>query len=95
MAHKNQGDKMAHQRCTKLKENFPRGPVEIKIPACINSKIIASERITPYRKDVISNCSGVDGSRKDKLLRNQAAHKKLLNRKIHIPPNVFINIFKM
>jgi len=95
MVHKNQADKMAHQRCTKLKENPPRGPVEIKISACINSKIIASERITPYRKDVISHCSEGEGRRKDKLLRNQAAHKKLLNRKIHIPPNVFINILKM
>ena len=95
IVHKNQADKMARQRCTKLKENLPRGQVEIKIQACINSKIIASERIAPYRKDVISHCSGGDGSRKDKLLRNQAAGKKLLNRKIHIPPNVFINILKM
>jgi GTP-binding protein LepA len=92
--HKSQGEKMARQRCIKLKENLPRGQVEIKIQGSINGKIIAGERIAPYRKDVIAKCYGGDVSRKNKLLDKQKKGKKNLNREITIPPNIFVKILK-
>lgn len=94
--HKTQAEKMARHRCIKLKENLPRAQVEIKIQASINGgKIIAGERISPYRKDVISHCSGGDVNRKNKLLNKQKKGKKNLNRDITIEPNVFVKILKM
>lgn len=92
--HKNQAEKMARHRCIKLKENLPRAQVEIKIQGCINGKIIAGERISPYRKDVIAHCSGGDVNRKNKLLKKQKKGKKNLNREVNIEPSVFVKILK-
>lgn len=93
--HKNQAEKMARHRCVKLKENLPRAQVEIKIQGCINGKIIAGERISPYRKDVIAHCSGGDVNRKNKLLKKQKKGKKNLDREVTIEPSVFVKILKM
>lgn len=93
--HKIQAEKMARQRCLKLKEKLPRAQVEIKIQAVIGGKIIAGERISPYRKDVIAHCSGGDVNRKNKLLKNQAKGKSLLNKKIFVPANIIVQILKM
>jgi GTP-binding protein LepA len=95
IVHKTQAEKMARQRCLKLKEHLPRAQVEIKIQGAIGGKIIAGERISPYRKDVIAHCSGGDVNRKNKLLKNQAKGKKFLSRKINIEPSVFVKILKM
>jgi GTP-binding protein LepA len=93
--HKSQALDVAKKRCKKLKDNLSRKQIEIKIQAARDNQIIASERLSAYRKDVIAHCSGGDRSRKDKLLKKQAAGKKNLEKKIYIPPDLFIKILKI
>ena len=65
---------------TKLKEVITRQQFEIIIQAKINMKILAKERIAPYRKDVLSRSGktvgGGDITRKKKLLEKQKEGKK-------------------
>lgn len=81
---------------SKLKELIPRQQYEVKIQAQYKGKIIASNRIAPFRKDVISGLYGGDRSRKDKLLKKQKAGKKLMKNigSVEIPKEVFLQLFK-
>lgn len=81
---------------SKLKELIPRQQYEVKIQAQYKGKIIASNRIAPFRKDVTSGLYGGDRSRKDKLLKKQKAGKKLMKNigSVEIPKEVFLKLFK-
>lgn len=62
----------------RLKKTIPRQQFEVRIQVGIGSKIIASERIAPFRKDVTAKLYGGDQTRKDKLLKKQKKGKKRL-----------------
>ncbi|OGK24680.1 hypothetical protein A3C25_01750 [Candidatus Roizmanbacteria bacterium RIFCSPHIGHO2_02_FULL_38_11] len=80
----------------KLRELIPRQQYEIKIQAQYKGKIIASERIAPYRKDVTKKLYGGDRTRKDKLLDKQKEGKKKLKMvgRVEIPKEAFLKLFK-
>ncbi|HTK04323.1 MAG TPA: translation elongation factor 4 [Candidatus Eisenbacteria bacterium] len=81
--------------CERLKETLPRQQFEVKIQAAIGSKIIASERITAYRKDV-TDISGGDWTRKMKLLEKQKKGKKRMAGKgrVDIPPEAYLAVLR-
>ncbi|MCA9384270.1 MAG: translation elongation factor 4 [Candidatus Magasanikbacteria bacterium] len=81
-----------------LKEELPRAQFAIKLQACIGAKIIASERIAPFRKDVTGGLYGGDATRKMKVLEKQKKGKKRMlehsKGSVEIPPDTFIKVLR-
>ena len=83
----------------KLKELIPRQQFEVKIQATYQGRIIASERISAFRKDVLTKGSktvgGGDYSRKRKLLEKQKEGKKKMKMigKVEVPKEAFMKLF--
>ncbi|MEK7496522.1 MAG: translation elongation factor 4 [Patescibacteria group bacterium] len=78
---------------SKLKDLLPRQMFEVKIQAALGGKIVASEKISAMRKDVLKRASsGGDVTRKRKLLEKQKAGKKRmrLQGKVDIPPEAYL-----
>jgi GTP-binding protein LepA len=84
----------------KLREVIPRQQFEIRIQARYKGKILASERVSPFRKDVLMHkgklVGGGDFSRKRKLLEQQKEGKKLMKSvgTVEIPKEAFMKMFK-
>ncbi len=87
---------IARAYTAKLRSLIPRQLFEVRIQAKFKGRIIASERIPPFRRDVTGHLYGGDRRRKDKLLKKQKEGKKKLKAlgKIKIPKEVFLNLFK-
>jgi GTP-binding protein LepA len=95
--HRTAAETRGRALCEKLKDLIPRQMYEIKIQAAINGKIIASERLSAFRKDVTAKCYGGDASRKKKLLEKQKKGKKRMREvgNIEIPHSAFIEALKV
>lgn len=79
-----------------LKDSLPRQQFEVKIQAAVGGKIIASERLSALRKDVIETMSGGDYTRKLKLLQKQKKGKKrmIAHGKVDIPTETYLEVLK-
>lgn len=79
----------------KLKEVLPKQMFEVKIQATIGGKVIASEKLSAMRKDVLARASsGGDVTRKRKLLEKQKAGKKRMQQegRVIIPPEAYLKL---
>ena len=84
----------------KLQAIFPRQQFETKVQAVVQGRILSSQTIKAFRKDVLMHGSkvvgGGDVSRKKKLLEKQKRGKKKMreNSKVHIPHDVFLKMMR-
>lgn len=80
----------------RLKEVLPRQQFQVKIQAAIGGKIIAAERLSAIRKDVLAKLYGGDVTRKMKLLAKQKKGKKKMAKvgKVDIPTKTYLAILK-
>lgn len=78
----------------RLKDAIPRQQFEIKIQACVGSKVLASETLSAYRKDVTAGLYGGHYERKLKHLNKQKEGKKRLKAmslgKVQVPHKSYV-----
>lgn len=93
---KDEAYKVGKKIVESLKESLPRQQFEVKIQAAIGGKIIAAERLSAYRKDVLAKLYGGDVTRKMKLLQKQKKGKKRMvsHGKIDIPTETYLEVLK-
>ncbi len=79
-----------------LKESLPKQQFELKIQAAVGGKIIAAERLSALRKDVLAKMSGGDVTRKMKLLKKQKKGKERMKThgKVDIPSEAYLAVLK-
>ncbi len=96
IVHKDSAYTHGRSLALKLKRAIPRQMFEVVIQAAIARKIIAKERVAPFRKNVIAKCYGGDISRKRKLLEKQKEGKKRMKKmgNIEIPQEAFLVVLK-
>lgn len=97
IVHKEKAYSLGRELATKLRKLISRENFEIAIQAAIGKRIIAKERIAPYRKDVTAGLYGGDITRKRKVLEKQKKGKKKMKRigKVSIPSEAFMSFYKM
>lgn len=98
LLHRSEADSRGRHIVATLKDTLERKQFVIKIQAALGAKVIASDRISAFRKDVTGYLYGGDVTRKMKLLEKQKKGKaKMMSMgkgKVDIPPDAFIKVLR-
>ena len=96
LVYRNQAYTAGRKIVESLKKVIERQQFEVRIQAATGSKVIASERIAPYRKDVTAKLYGGDVTRKQKLLEKQKKGKKRMKQGGHVdlPPEAYLSVLR-
>lgn len=96
VVHEDRVQRQARRVVETLRDVIPRQMFKVAIQAIVQGKVIASEHIAAFRKDVTAKCYGGDASRKKKLLKKQAEGKKRMKTlgKVAIPQEAFLAVLK-
>ncbi|MBM3708252.1 MAG: elongation factor 4 [Actinobacteria bacterium] len=97
IVHKEKSYNLGREMVQKLQKLISRENFEISIQAAIGKRIIAKERIAPYRKDVTSGLYGGDITRKKKVLEKQKKGKKKMKKigRVSIPGEAFMSFYRI
>ena len=97
VVHRDSAQSVGRRLVKSLKNLIPRQMFKVPIQACIGVKVVASESISPMRKDVLAKCYGGDLSRKKKLLQKQAKGKKRMKAigRVNVPQEAFMAVLKL
>ncbi|HVT01460.1 MAG TPA: translation elongation factor 4 [Patescibacteria group bacterium] len=96
VVHRTEVDDFSRRMTKALAAEIPRHQFEVFVRAQVGGKIIASERIMGYSKDVLAKMSGGDRTRKDKLLEAQKKGKKKMKTigSVNVPKEAFLAVLK-
>lgn len=100
ICHRSKSDALGRRMLSKLKDSVDRQNFEVIIQACVGNKILAKERIAPYRKDVLTKSGktvgGGDMTRKKKLLEKQKEGKKRMKAvgNVELSDEAFLSVLK-
>ena len=98
LVHEDEAYRRGREIVDTLKETLPRQQFVLKIQAAVGSKVLAAERVSAYRKDVLAKMSGGDYTRKSKLLKKQKKGKARMlahgKGRVEIPADTFIQVLR-
>ncbi|MDD3818643.1 MAG: translation elongation factor 4 [Actinomycetota bacterium] len=97
IVHREKAYQVAREITEKLRKIVPRQNFEVAIQAAIGKRVIAKERIAPYRKDVTAGLYGGDITRKRKVLEKQKMGKKKMKKigRVELPEEAFMSFYKL
>ncbi len=98
LLHETEAERRGREIIETLKEALPRQQFVVKLQASVGSRIIAAERLSAFRKDVLAKMSGGDYTRKSKLLQKQKKGKQRMlehgKGAVPIPPAAFLKVLR-
>jgi GTP-binding protein LepA len=96
ICHRSVAERRGREVLLKLRKEIHKQMFEVRLQAGIGSRIIASEKIAPLRKDVLEKCYGGDITRKRKLLEKQKEGKKRMKQigRVEIPQEAFMAVLR-
>jgi GTP-binding protein LepA len=97
IVHKDKAYSVGRKLVDKMRKLIPRQQYEVLIQAAVGKRVIARERIKPYRKDVLAKLYGGDYTRKMKLLEKQKSGKRRMRKvgRVEVPQEAFLALLEI